>query len=1391
MDSGNTVRTTDLVDSTRHYFSIHWADSPILIHGSRASGLGTAERTITLISGAAVTTSKAKFGTCLDLTAAGSLAASHATLVETTFFDNKEWTIELWVKPTDDAGAPCVFRIRANNTSLLWTSAVAFHLNYGANGFSIGINGSSAYNWVGDNRPRTPLGKWHHVAISFYNNVAHLFVNGVLTAWASKPSDFSASGKTQISFGSAEPVNSQDKFYGYIDDVRFSTTAVYKVNNLSPRYAFPLAEGNSDPFYHQVTTLLRFPNGSLPTLEEKYFESFTTDQGTPTLSQTDFKYGNASLRSPNTGGSVRQSSTSQDVYDRARLEDEPYWTMEMWVKRDDTSRLQTLGGRRDSTPGRGYSVRFASDDKFLFYFGGTGVMNITSASTVTGTTTWQHLAVMRCGKNLFLFINGTLDASATTFWGVTGLVNNKQLRVGTNPPDYILATECFYGYMDEFRLTMSARYGGNPFNVPTRQLTRDENTVLLMLFEGTNGSTTFVDNSEYARTVTALGNAAHTTSHAIFGSSSYSGDGSGDGLSIAADALLNFNYGDFTYELFFKCSTAQTSKRLVTRRNTGVGAAYTDYQVSIFFDSNSKLTSIFSPQSGGALVGLGLVDSTLYADNKWHHVVLQREAGNYSFWFDGELEERKSSGAQLNNLSCPLYIGKESDSLDNSFSGYIDCLRISSCARYNSPKNFRMPERASGNYYDLVNDPLSSSTIFFLSGRGAAGEKIVAEVGNSLEVVGGGTAPTYNTTTYKFESSVQFFGSGYLRMKMGPKANWGGIDEQTIEFWFRPAVVNANTVILSWDGSAGVHGSHHIQITAGGKINLTYRPYSDPASGSFSLTSVTGLVANTWYHVATVFRRNSRTATTSKVTLFLNGKEEAASDLASTGIEPAAGESRYFNIGAYFEGSYPFTGHIENLRITRGERYTSEFVIPPASLPSVARRWQNDRHYEKVALLVQGYGTLGLPYHIRDMSRFKAIGAVSGAGCLLSNDTVKFHPLSLKITNLTDGLLFSNDGGKFDLLDKDFTIETWVYFSNNFACYIAGQVASSGLDPTGSFAIRKNGSNFLEAWVISGSTVYTVTGATSAGLSQWYHVALTREGTSLRLFLNGTVQATQVLPAGTYVNTCKSHLGVGRIGEYNSGLGGYIDDFRVTIGHARYTANYSVPSARLPHDLAVFDDSALDRQRYLTRFLSNMEAAPPTEVTGRHTLSSVGTITLSTDGYLGNSIRKIAGTGNYLSVTGANLSDFVFGTEFFTLEGRIKFSATSADIGLCGFVVNGGFDVRIVSNTLRVGRVNTAWDYTSSAITLTSGATATWHWWVVQRSADGFALYWDGVRVLHSTAAAIDYSTSNTVFRIGLGGDSPGVDSDCWIDEFRLVRYPRYYGSTISPPVLPHSWVSV
>lgn len=198
-------------------------------------------------------------------------------------------------------------------------------------------------------------------------------------------------------------------------------------------------------------------------------------------------------------------------------------------------------------------------------------------------------------------------------------------------------------------------------------------------------------------------------------------------------------------------------------------------------------------------------------------------------------------------------------------------------------------------------------------------------------------------------------------------------------------------------------------------------------------------------------------------------------------------------------------------------------------------------------------------------------------------------------------------------LDGDFTVEMWVYITNVSTSYqILFDTSASG----------SAGASMTELWVQSpgnigyyarGSMIFT--GTTTLASNTWYHVALTKQGSTQRLFVNGVVDATAT--STTQPNDSYNWYIGDRISGAGSGqypLQGYIDDFRVTKGVARYTGNFTPPAAALPLDTlitgkggmvwlksrsAAGDHALYDTNRGATfDLVSNSTSAQTTQTTG-------------------------------------------------------------------------------------------------------------------------------------------------------------------------------------------------
>ena len=128
------------------------------------------------------------------------------------------------------------------------------------------------------------------------------------------------------------------------------------------------------------------------------------------------------------------------------------------------------------------------------YFGGT---TVTYTSTVP-INTWTHIAVVRSGTTVSVYINGTASATTDTQSGTLG---NGTLNISADSGGAAL----FAGYISNFRMTNTAVYTSN-FVAPTTTLRAITGTQLLLPL----AATVFTDMSSNMLTVTNTGTVATT-----------------------------------------------------------------------------------------------------------------------------------------------------------------------------------------------------------------------------------------------------------------------------------------------------------------------------------------------------------------------------------------------------------------------------------------------------------------------------------------------------------------------------------------------------------------------------------------------------------------------------------------------------------------------------------------------------------------------------------------------------------------------------------------------------------------------------------------------------------------------------------------------------------------
>lgn len=184
----------------------------------------------------------------------------------------------------------------------------------------------------------------------------------------------------------------------------------------------------------------------------------------------------------------------------------------------------------------------------------------------------------------------------------------------------------------------------------------------------------------------------------------------------------------------------------------------------------------------------------------------------------------------------------------------------------------------------------------------------------------------------------------------------------------------------------------------------------------------------------------------------------------------------------------------------------------------------------------------------------------------ISTAESKFGGASGLFDGTGDWLSIANNAA-FQFGTGDFTIETWFKASAltaNFPVLVAnGNATFSGTGSTGAFFIMVSGTP-RKIQVGTNTTNPIVTSTTTIATATWYHMAVTRSGSTVRLFVDGVLEATATNSQS--LNISNNGLQIGRNGWDGtpSHWNGYMDELRITKGIARYTATFTPPTAPFP-----------------------------------------------------------------------------------------------------------------------------------------------------------------------------------------------------------------------------------
>ena len=586
-------------------------------------------------------------------------------------------------------------------------------------------------------------------------------------------------------------------------------------------------------------------------------------------------------------------------------------------------------------------------------------------------------------------------------------------------------------------------------------------------------------------------------------------DGTDDYVAITNTANLRLGNEDFTIESWVQFGTGLSVSESIfgVWDNTNNQRSYLFYY---YADGDDLYFSASSDGTGSGITNV-VANNVGFTANRWYHLVASRISGTTTIYIDGV---SSASGTQnfsfYNNTTDTFAIGAANvdHSITNQLKGKISNLRIvKGTALYTS--NFTPPTKPLTAVTNTVLLTCQGNTIVDAS---SSGHTITAngDISITKEPFAGAGAVAFDGTSDYLDiaSSTDFaFGTG----------------DFTIEVW---VYLKSNTLGVIYSNE--VANSLFLYLSSG---NLVVRNY-----GTTNLFDLTAPSLNTWTHIAL-----SRSGT--DLRLFFNGVQQGSTVTNSTNWTQNGTE-----IGAYSNGSQSLNGYMSNLRVVKGTAlYTSNFTPPSRTLEPIENT---------VLLTCQGQ-------NIKDAS--------SSAHTITPNGDVKATIVSSAFEFDGTGDYVQMDSSTDTDLSGDFTIEAWVYPTAN------GESSNSEIVSRGAastlngwhFAVANGTTRLFFGVNYAGTTaaVYTLTSG-SMTLNSWNHVAVTRSGDTVRIFIDGSLDVTNSSATGRPTVSGTEYVYVGR-GSYDLGnreFNGKISAVKIYKGKSLSTAevlqNYNATKGR-------------------------------------------------------------------------------------------------------------------------------------------------------------------------------------------------------------------------------------
>lgn len=1010
-----------------------------------------------------------------------------------------DFTMEAWVYPTSiNSGFAPVIEARASASATTY----AFGLRVSAGVYKAELYAGTQYTGT----TTVSLNTWTHIAVSRSSGTLRLFVNGVLdTSWSSITTSINANAASQLIGVLRDGAGYY--FPGYISNFRaVKGTAVYTSNFTVPTSPLTAISGTSlltcqsNRFRDASSNNFAITAAGNTSVTE--FGPFNPAYPGLVYNQNDIQYWSGYFD----GSGDYLTAPNDAAFDYGSGN----FCIEAWVYITSNSPSEQFiyGKRANTSSFAPFLAGFVkSGTAYRIYY--LGSLNGSSwginSSFVGGTidiplNTWTHVAYVRNGTTFTGYVNGVADL---TFTGISGalMTNTTAVSVGAGGID---GNTPVYGNVSNIRVVKGSAVYTGAFTPPTAPLTAISGTSLL-----TCQNAAFTDNSTNNFVITQNGNTT-VTGNNPFQAGYYSNyfDGSADSISAPSNAAFAFGTGAYTVEFWVNFSTLGGQELIKT------SSAFTSGCWTIYYAGGQ--VQVVSVGGAGAMT----YNWTTATTGQWYHMAICRDgSSNQALFINGT---RVANGTYTNNFSQDGFVVGTGNSA--YFNGYMSNLRV-----------------VKGTaVYDPTQSTLTVPTVPLTAISGTSlltcqSARFIDTSSNAFTLTANGNTaiqaynPFYTSSIASNGGSMYFDGGGdYLTVPTNASLQFG-TGNFTVEFWMNLAARDSSGTCVFGNYNSFTTGAFGFFA---GHASASTTLYQVAVNGTFpAIQSTATVVYNSWSHFAIV--RNGNT-----MTLYINGV--ANGTFSMSGITVNGVGSNWF-IGAAGDAltNYELNGWLSGFRVTKGTAvYTTNFTPPTAPVTPTAA----------TTLLVNGMNAGA--YDATGINDIETVGDAK-----VSTVQSKFGGSSMYFDGSGDALA-ARPNPVFAFGTSSFTIEAWVNVTSYAGTCAIFDTRTAGNEATGViFYINASG----QLSIYNNGTLATSSGSISTGT--WTHVAVTRNGTTVTFWINGSSSGTATV--STNFTQQNGYVGT----AYNASSNpfyGYMDDLRITKGVARYTSNFTPPTAAFP-----------------------------------------------------------------------------------------------------------------------------------------------------------------------------------------------------------------------------------